>query len=131
MTTKCCHRFLWFKQAHMVIIFSYGRFWFTQAKTRGLLCFEQHFDPGALGVPVVVRSIGPTVEYPARAKAKEVYDAILTDLAFAEGNFYFIRNLAESVRFFSYIMLELIIITVSLPASPPLSSSAILLSDLS
>ncbi len=44
-------------------------------------------DPEALGVPVVEKSIGPTDEFPARAKVKEVYASILKDLAFAETNF--------------------------------------------
>jgi hypothetical protein len=44
-------------------------------------------DPEALGVPVVEKSIGPTDEFPARAKVKDVYASILKDLALAETGF--------------------------------------------
>ncbi len=44
-------------------------------------------DPEALGVPVVEKSIGPSDEFPARDKVKDVYASILKDLAFAESNF--------------------------------------------
>lgn len=44
-------------------------------------------DPEAMGVPVVEKSIGPTDEFPARSKVKDVYISILKDLVFAEANF--------------------------------------------
>ena len=44
-------------------------------------------DPEALGVPVVEKSIGPTDEFPARAKVKDVYASILKDLTLAETDF--------------------------------------------
>ncbi|MBC7759209.1 MAG: RagB/SusD family nutrient uptake outer membrane protein [Phormidesmis sp. FL-bin-119] len=44
-------------------------------------------DPEAMGVPVVEKSIGPIDEFPARAKVKDVYASVLSDLLAAETDF--------------------------------------------
>lgn len=44
-------------------------------------------DPTALGVPVVLKSIGPNETYPGRSSVKDTYTAIVADLVFAEANF--------------------------------------------
>ena len=44
-------------------------------------------DPNALGVPVVLKSIGAKDVFPGRAPVKDVYAAIIADLLFADANF--------------------------------------------